>query len=31
MYLSNRDIKWAIDNGRLICVARPEDVGGWVR
>lgn len=27
MYLSNRDIKWAIDNGRLICVSRPEDMG----
>jgi hypothetical protein len=26
MYLSNRDIKWAIENGRLICVPRPEDM-----
>lgn len=25
MYLSNRDIKWAIEKGRLICVERPED------
>jgi dCTP deaminase len=27
MYLSNRDIKWAIDNGRLICSLRPEEMG----
>ena len=26
MFLSNRDIKWAIDNGRLICTPRPEDM-----
>jgi hypothetical protein len=27
MYLSNRDIKWAIDGGRLIASPRPEDLG----
>ncbi len=27
MYLSNRDTKWAIDNERLICTPRPEDLG----
>jgi dCTP deaminase len=27
MYLSNRDIKWAIDGGRLIISPRPEDSG----
>jgi deoxycytidine triphosphate deaminase len=27
MYLSNRDIKWAIDNEQLICTERPENMG----
>jgi deoxycytidine triphosphate deaminase len=27
MYLSNRDIKWAVDCGRLIVSPRPEDAG----
>jgi deoxycytidine triphosphate deaminase len=27
MYLSNRDIKWAMENGRLLCTRLPEDMG----
>jgi hypothetical protein len=27
MYLSNRDIKWAIEGGRLIASPRPEAMG----
>ena len=26
MYLSNRDIKWAIEGGRLIVVPKPEEM-----
>lgn len=27
MFLSNRDIRWAVDNQRLICTPRPEEMG----